>query len=476
MIKRDRMNLPPYLPVAQRLNAVVVMLGLVLPSVLAQDPAKQGDVDTSDLLGEFDFGPPANLSPTKPTAPATPKKWEVDGFLRSDLSYTFSGDAPVPGQPDQRGITKLRTTLQLEVPVRVSPKWNGFVSGQFFYDFAYALKDRRNFSERVLDLYEDQAELREAYLSGSPWQGVDIKLGRQISVWGAADYVRVVDVLNPLDNREPGLVDIEDLRLPVTMSRIDFSWDRWTLSGIAVHEVDFGRQPVFNGQFYPFSVAPPREFQPSESLANTEVAASLTGSLPGLDLGLYHAYFYDDIPHVETVGGIPRLDHSRLSMTGLSVNGVTGNWGWKAETAWVNGLEFNNLPSERLSRLDALAGLEYSGFKDTTVVFEVVNRHHLDFSPVLRAAPDFQNENLTQYVLSARRTFLRERLKLYSICSFFGAGFQRGSFQRFSAEYELRDGLALTMGVLFFHTGDEGGVPDTYEDNDILFMQAKYSF
>ena len=67
-------------------------------------------------------------------------------------------------------------------------------------------------------------------------------------------------------------------------------------------------------------------------------------------------------------------------------------------------------------------------------------------------------------------------MSLYSICSFFGAGLQRGSFQRFSAEYELRDGVALTMGVLFFHTGDQGGVPDTYEDNDILFMQAKYSF
>ena len=100
----------------------------------------------------------------------------------------------------------------------------------------------------------------------------------------------------------------------------------------------------------------------------------------------------------------------------------------------------------------------------------------MDYSPVLQSAPDIQDENSTQYVISLRRSFLRDRLHVYSLSSFFGAGFEQGSFQRLSAEYQLRDGLALTLGVLFFHSGDSGGVPDTYEDNDILFMQAKYSF
>ena len=52
------------------------------------------------------------------------------------------------------------------------------------------------------------------------------KLGRQIVNWGRSDTVRVLDVINPLDNREPGLVDIEDLRLPVTMARVDY-FPKW---------------------------------------------------------------------------------------------------------------------------------------------------------------------------------------------------------------------------------------------------------
>jgi hypothetical protein len=457
----------------------VLLLGLAIPTVRAQDVGEQDDLDAVDLLGEFDFGPPVKLPPANqvsPTSETSPKKWEIDGFFRTDLSYTFSGNPPGPSEPDYRGISKLRTTLQLELPVRMSSQWDGFVSGQAFHDFSYGLKGRRNFTAEALDLYEDQAELREAYISGSPGTGFDVKFGRQIVVWGAADYVRVVDILNPLDSREPGLVDIEDLRLPITMSRIDFSMNRWTLSGVAVHEVDFGRKPVFNSQFSPFPMAPPAEFEPSESLANTEVAISLTGSLPGLDLGLYWADYHDDAPHFETAGGMTKLKHSRLSMVGMSANGVSGDWGWKGEAALVNGLRFNNLPSDRLSRLDSLVGLEYSGITDTTIALEVVNRHLLDHSPVLQAAPDFQDKNSTQYVVSLRRSFLRDRLHLHSLSSFFGAGFEQGSFQRLSAEYQLRDGLALTLGVLFFHSGDSGGVPDTYEDNDILFMQAKYSF
>ena len=36
------------------------------------------------------------------------------------------------------------------------------------------------------------------------------------------DNLRVTDVLNPMDLRVPGLTDIDDLRLPVTMIKLDY--------------------------------------------------------------------------------------------------------------------------------------------------------------------------------------------------------------------------------------------------------------
>ena len=64
----------------------------------------------------------------------------------------------------------------------------------------------------------------------------DLKAGRQIVVWGRMDNIRVNDVLNPLDLRIPGLTDIEDLRLPVFMTRVDYYLANIALTGYLIHE------------------------------------------------------------------------------------------------------------------------------------------------------------------------------------------------------------------------------------------------
>lgn len=445
----------------------------LIPAGNAQEAIEWAEDDLGDLLGEFDDDPVVELE--QPKTPDS-KSWDIDGFFRTDLSYSIARGSPGPKEPDYQGISRLRTTLQLELPVKLSENWRGFASAQAFHDFSYALKDRGNFTEALLDLYENEAELREGYISGSPWTWLDIKLGRQIMVWGAADYIRVVDVLNPLDNREPGLVDIEDLRLPITMSRIDFPMNRWTLTGIAVHEIEFGKNPVFNGQFFPLAMALPPEFAPTEGLSSTEFAVSLTGSLPRLDLGLYWADYYDDTAHFETREQNIGLYHSHLSMMGAAVNGVLGDWLWKAEAAFVRGLKFNNLPSDSLSRLDGLVGIEYSGISNTTLSLEAANRHLLSYSRALKAAPDLTDENSTQYTVSSRSTFLRDRLHLGTLFSFFGGGFDQGSIQRLSVAYDFLDGFTVTGGVMLFQGGEKGRLLDAYDNNDLLFMQAKYSF
>ena len=58
-------------------------------------------------------------------------------------------------------------------------------------------------------------------------------------VWGKSDNIRVTDVLNPLELREPGLVDLEMIRLPVTMTKLDYYIKGLNLSGIVIHEVRY---------------------------------------------------------------------------------------------------------------------------------------------------------------------------------------------------------------------------------------------
>ena len=81
-------------------------------------------------------------------------------------------------------------------------------------------------------------------------------------VWGKSDNLRVTDVLNPLDNREPGLVDIEDLRLPTTMTKLDLYLGDWNLSGMVVHEVRFNKAPALGRRLLSPGLLPPGRGDP----------------------------------------------------------------------------------------------------------------------------------------------------------------------------------------------------------------------
>ena len=72
--------------------------------------------------------------------------------------------------------------------------------------------------------------------------------------WGRSDTLRVLDVLNPVDNREPGLLDLVDLRLPVGMAKLSYyPHPGWSVTGIAIPEIRFSLDPPFGSDFFPGS-------------------------------------------------------------------------------------------------------------------------------------------------------------------------------------------------------------------------------
>lgn len=429
-----------------------------------------GDLETADDFSEVEDSL-TEINSDKPTW------WALDGFLRVGSAYNFDHNAPKSGEPDYRGLSKLRTTIKLEIPFTLPYNWKGNISGQAFYDFAYSFKDRNNFTNEMLDLYEEETELREAYISGSILPNLDIKIGRQIIVWGFADYIRVVDVLNPLDNRQPGLIDIEDLRLPIAMSKVDYYYKNWSFMGVAVHEVEFNKDPLFNSDFFPADRMPPHEDIPATNLRNTEFGIAITGAFNGWDIGFYFAHMYDDLMSLDA-GELRNLElnHSVINMGGIGFNYVIGNWFLRAEAALLDGFEFAHLPDETRSRLDAMIGFDYVGFRDTTITLEAVHRHINNFESELKDFPDYALEDLTQYVMTYSRDFLRERLHFGAQFSFFGSRGHQGNIQRYSIDYDLYDAVSANFGVLTFHSGSDFFITKAFEDNDRIFFGAKYSF
>jgi hypothetical protein len=439
-----------------------------------QEPVTtSADQELEGILDGFDEESPEESSAAE-EAPASPI--DLGGLLRLGSSYGFAHDTPGPGEGDWRGLSRFRPELYLEATTHLGGSWQLFASGRAAYDLAYTINGRDDYTEQVLDRHEQEVELTDTYLSGRLGQRVDIKLGRQIVVWGTSENLRVTDILNPLDLREPGITDIEELRLPVAMTRIDVGAGPWQLTGLAIHEHRFHKTPAYGHEFYAYGFPLPPDSKPPCSLDSTELAVAAHGFFKGWDLAFYWARFYDDNPHL-AIGEsfLPELRHSRLTMIGTAWDLAAGDFLIKAEAAHFRELETFYLPGQRLARSELLAGLEYTGPADTWVTFEVVGRHLHGFQPVLELPPDMARENELDWVLRVSQAFRHQTLLVTAVAMSFGVKGDGGALQRLEARYDLNDRIEITGGVVLYQSGDRPGFVGI-GDNDRLFIEIEFRF
>ena len=427
--------------------------------------------ELDDFYGEDEPGKDDVLSHETATLPS----WlDLYGSISLATALNYDHKKPDPGEVDHRDFSKLKLTGDINADIKISSDWQARLELNAFYDLIYDLKGRDEYPKRFLDDYEKELELGEAWIQGSLFDDLDIKAGRQIVVWGKSDNIRVTDILNPLDNREPGLVDIEYLRLPVAMTKVDYYRGFWHLSGMVLHEVRLPKNPVYGSDFYPGSSPLPREDKPGMAWRNQEFALAANGIFSGWDISFYGAAVFNDLAHIEqTATGVERK-HSRLKMAGSAINVAFGNWLVKGEVALLDGLEYS-IPMEEKTRLDSLIGVEYSGIDETMLSFELANRHIFAFDSRLKQAPYYKREDDVQTVFRMNRDFYNDTLQLTCLLSFFGLSGNNGSFQRFSLEYEMTANTFITAGLMTYQSGDKAAFRDI-GDNDRIFLEMRTYF
>lgn len=441
------------------------------------DEDKLAPAAPADPLEGFDDDTPTAAPTAAPAAPppADNGGFTASGALSQDAVFNFAHDAPAPGATDHRGLSGLRSRLDAQFELEFSDDWRALVAGYAFHDWAYGINGRDGYTPQVLDEYENDAALGEAWVQGRLGAGADLRVGRQVVVWGKSDAIRITDVLNPLDLRSPGRTDIGDLRLPATMTKLDFYAGDWNLGVIALHELRFNRLPAFGSDFFGGPAPLPPDGAPQEGFGAPEYALALNGIFTGWDLSFYGARIYDDRPHLEATPAGPRLMRSRLDMAGIAANAAVGSWLFKGEAAWFDGLQFSALPGQEFRRLDALVGVEYSGIADLSISLEAANRHIPDFDPALAAAPDYALRNDFETALRVTQKFMNDRLQLSLMASTHGLDGGNGGFQRVELVYDWTDSLEFSAGIINFMSGDKAQFQGM-GDNDRLFAKVEYSF
>ena len=177
------------------------------------------------------------------------------------------------------------------------------------------------------------------------------------------------------------------------------------------------------------------------------------------------------------MGFPPRLErkHARIKMVGGAGNIAWGNWLFIAETAFFDDLRFSNTPGKKYSRLDGLIGLEYAGFRDTTIAIDIANQHLFDFDRDLKETPDRQREDFFQSAVRLTRTYMNDTLTMTVLANTFGVTGDQGALQRFTAQYDYTDSIEITAGVVFYQSGDLRRT-ESIGDNDRAYLEIKYNF
>ncbi|HWQ32395.1 MAG TPA: DUF1302 family protein [Blastocatellia bacterium] len=160
---------------------------------------------------------------------ANASRWQWSFTLRNRTGFRL--DEP-------RVLQMSRTMLDAKGICKLSDNWKLTLEARAHIDPV----ERLGYPHKVW------IDPRQALLDGKAGR-VDLKLGLQQIVWGQADGLRVLDVINPLDYREFILEDFIDSRRPLWAARADMPLGKGSVQFVFIPYFAPGRLPAGNDEF-----------------------------------------------------------------------------------------------------------------------------------------------------------------------------------------------------------------------------------
>lgn len=326
-------------------------------------------------------------------------------------------------------------------------------------------------------------ELREAYLAYAKGN-LDLRVGRQIVVWGVADALRLTDCVSPCDYTEFLAQDYDDIRMPVNALRTRYTWRSVTFEAICNPVADFFILPT--DRHNPWALTLPsaplpytidlESCKPEKRLRNMEYGGRITTNLSGIDFSLSVLRTWNKMPALSlTVSDngkslLVKGEYRRMTMLGADCSLPVGQFVLRGEAAcYFDEVQSRGVGKDVVCRntYNILAGVDWYPGNDWNFSAQYCHKYtagNLDGLSVYRHAA----------LATARisKELMRNSLKL-STFAYVDVS-NGGVFNRFSASYALNDQIELTAGYDFFHA-DKGKFA-MYKQNSEVWVKAKYSF
>jgi len=173
----------------------------------------------------------------------------VSGFVKNETaalqgSGTFIGqattDTDTTSHNDGGDVIKFENTAKVFVNGDLTENAALHAELNFVYDTESTPNDYQGHMN-----YSQNDYLRELYVDTMVGD-TEIRIGKQQVVWGTADGIKLLDIINPTDYREFAQNTMEDSRIPIWMAKIDAPvGDSGSIQGI-IFEHETNKMPGFS--------------------------------------------------------------------------------------------------------------------------------------------------------------------------------------------------------------------------------------
>lgn len=432
-------------------------------------------------------GVPSEVAADPPTSSGWANAWRD----RVDAGAVVTVEGAVG-----RRAQKAEFVVEPEVDVTLTDELDLTVIGRFRADGFDRLEPGRPHQDEISPASrrwalgnQAEAELREFYVTtavGDTW----LTLGKQQIVWGKADGLKVLDVVNPQDFREFILDSFDESRIPLWSAKAEIPVGEWQADVVWIPDRTY-HDLAAPGAVYAFTspklVPPPppgvpvtlrSPRRPGRFFADSDAGVRFSRFWNGWDVTFNYLYHYHDVPvfrrTITPTGILIQPEYERTHLVGGTFSNAFGDWTVRGEAGYSIDRTFSvadPTDADGVAQADELGyvlGLDYFGWADMIVSAQMFQNLVTDTPPgLVRDGVDTMGSALVRRDFR-NDTVHAEVLLLQDINH--GDGLARPKLT-----YDVDDNLTVSCGADFFY-GTPRGFFGQFDQNDRVVIGAEYAF
>ncbi|WP_281558380.1 DUF1302 family protein [Thalassomonas sp. RHCl1] len=331
-------------------------------------------------------------------------------------------------------------------------------------------------------------------VAGSYW-----RIGKQQVVWGQADGLKVLDVVNPQSYREFILDDFEDSRIPLWMANIELPiGDENSLQLLWIPDLSYNEFAV-DGSVYQLTtplLAPQvsalqaqgitfggyRHNKPSSPIKDSDLGLRYSMFYHGWDLIFNYFYHYLDSPvnyqRIEQNQVYIEAKYQRSHLLGATASKAFGDFTLRTEVGYSSDSYHLLKPTaaayarqqgiHNSADISSVIGLDWQGLTDAMISVQWFQSYLLDDEPGLIRG---QNDHTLSFMYT--QTFENETWEFETLV-LHGLELDDGSVQT-KLSYMLESNIKLYLGADIFY-GNEAGLLGQFKDTDRFTIGFEWGF